>query len=45
MPPDFPTPERKKYFFFENLISKKIQKIFIVSNNNKIIRAWYLSSK
>ena len=27
----------------EKLIRKKIQKNFILNNNNKIIRAWYLS--
>ena len=36
---------QKKYNFLEKLIRKKIQKNFIVNNNNKIIRAWYLSSK
>ena len=36
MPPDF---------FFEKLISKKIQKSFIVNNTNETIRVWYLSSK
>ena len=35
----------KKKKFSEKLIRKKIQKSFIVNNNNKIIRAWYLSSK
>ena len=36
---------QRKYNFLERLIQKKIQKNFIVSNNNKIIRGWYLSSK
>ena len=34
MPPDFLTPERKKYNFLEKFIQKKIQKSFIVYNNN-----------
>ena len=38
MSPDFLTPERKKYNFLEKLIQKKMQKNFIVYNNNKIIR-------
>ena len=42
MPPDFLPPERKKIQFLEKLIRKKIQKDFIVNNNNRIIRAWYL---
>ena len=41
----FFTRERKKYNFFEKLIQKKIQRNFIAYNNDKIIRAWYLSSK
>ena len=40
MPPDFLTPERKK-IFFRKIDSKK--KNFIVGDNDKIIRAWYLS--
>ena len=39
MIPLFLTPERKKYNFLEKLIQQKIQKNFIVYNNNKIIRA------
>ena len=39
MLPDFPPPERKKIQFLEKLIRKKIQKDFIVNNNNRIIRA------
>ena len=31
--------------FSKNWVGKKIQKHFIVSNNNKRIRVWYLSSK
>ena len=42
MPPDFLTPERKKYNFLEKLIRKKVQKNFIANNNDRIIRAWYL---
>ena len=45
MPPDFLTPERKKIHFLEKLIREKIQKIFIVNNNDKIIRAWCKSSE
>ena len=45
MPPDFLTPDRKKYNFLEKLIRKKIQSNFIVNNNNEIIRAWSLSFK
>ena len=46
MPPYFLTPERKKKNIFgEKFIRKKIQKNLMVNNNNKIIRAWYLSSK
>ena len=40
MPADFLTPE-----VWKNWFGKKIQKNFTVNNNNKIIRAWYLSSK
>ena len=36
---------QKRYNFLEKLIRKKIQKNFKVNNNNKIICAWYLSSK
>ena len=44
MPPDFLTPERKKNTYFGKLIRKKIQKNFIVNNNNNtIICVWYLS--
>ena len=43
MPPDFLTPERKKKIqFFGITDSEKIQKNFIVNNNNRIIPAWYL---
>ena len=35
MPPNFLLPDRKN----------KIEKNFIVNDNNKIIRTWYLSSK
>ena len=48
MPLDFLMPERKKKKRKEKnkkLIWKKIQKHFIVNNNNKIICVWYLSSK
>ena len=46
MPPDFLTPERKKIPFFGKSDSeKKYKKNFRVNNDNKIIRAWYLSSK
>ena len=47
MPREFLTPERQKKAnnFLEKLIRKKIQKNFIVNNNNKIIRVWYLYSK
>ena len=46
MPPDFLTPERKKKNnFLEKLIRKELQKNFIVNNDNKIMRAWYQSSK
>ena len=47
MPTDFLMPERKKIQLFGKTgFGKKIQKNFIVNNNdNKIIRAWYLSSK
>ena len=34
----------KLYNFLEKLIRKKIQKNFIVNNNNKIIHTWYLPS-
>ena len=45
MPPNFLTPERKKNtIFWKHWLGKKIQKIFLI-NSNKIIRAWYLSSK
>ena len=33
---------QKYYIFLEKLIRKKIQKNFIVNNNNRINRAWYL---
>ena len=42
MHPNFLTPERKKKQFFGKIDSEKN---FIVNNNNKIIRAWYMSSK
>ena len=43
MPADFLTPERKKKIqFFGITDSEKIQKNFIVNNNNRIIHAWYL---
>ena len=46
MPPDFLTPEhKKKKNFFGKIDSEKIQKNFMVDNNNKVIRAWYLSFK
>ena len=35
----------KKYIFLEKLTRKKMQINFIVNNNHKMIRAWYLSSK
>ena len=35
----------KKIHFFGKIDSEKIQKNFIVNNNNKMIRVWYLSSK
>ena len=38
MPPDF----LAQYNFLEKLIREKIQKNFLVNNNNKIIRAWNL---
>ena len=41
MPPGFLTLEQKK-FFLEKLIRKKIERSFIVNNNNKIIHACYL---
>ena len=41
--PDFLTPERKKNQFFRKLDSEKNTN-FKVSNNNKVICAWYLSS-
>ena len=46
MPPDFLTPEhKKKKKIFGKIDSEKIQKNFMVDNNNKVIRAWYLSFK
>ena len=43
MAADFLTPERKKKNnYSEKLIPKKIQKTFIVNNDNKIICARYL---
>ena len=48
MPRHFLTPERKKkeiHFFGKIDSKKKMQINFIVNNNHKIIRAWYLSSK
>ena len=40
------TQKIRKKIFLEKLIRKKMQKIFVVNNNNnKIIRPWYLSSK
>ena len=46
MHPDFHMQEHKKIQFFVKIDSeKKMQKKFTVNNNNKIIRAWYLSSK
>ena len=46
MPPSFLTPEgKKKIQFFGKIDLEKIQKNFIVNNNNKIIHAWSLSSK
>ena len=46
MPPDFLTWKHKKAnFFLEKLVQKKIQKTFTVNDNNKIMHAWYLSSK
>ena len=44
MTPDFLTPGRKKYIFLEKLIQKKNTEKCIVYNNDKIIRAWCLSS-
>ena len=44
MSPDFLAPERNENTIFGKIDSEKKQKNFIV-NNNKIIRAWYLSSK
>ena len=42
MSPDFLRQNAKKYNFLEKLIWKKTQENFIASNNNRIIRAWYL---
>ena len=42
MPPDFLTPERKKYTFLKKLIRKNIQKSSLINSNNKIIRTYYL---
>ena len=33
---------QKKYNFLEKLLQKKLQTNFIVNNNNRTIRAWYL---
>ena len=41
----FSYEQKQKKYILEKLIRKKIQKNFIVNNNNKIICAWYLSSK
>ena len=46
MPTDFLMPERRKIHFGGKInMEKKIQKNFIVNNDNETIRTWYLSSK
>ena len=37
--------QKENTIFWKNWFGKKIQKSFIVNNNNEITRAWYLSSK